>query len=524
MPQTSPMEQLDIPEVSLFDFIFGDLAEEDKDLLAIADSVSQLTYGELKQAVELYAGALAARGITKGDVVALQCPNSTAFAVAFHGILRTGATVTTVPALSTAEDIERQLKISGAKMLLTTASVGWAGAVAAGRAGLDTQAVLGVTGLSGIEALIAEGHQPPAVEITPDDLAVIPFSSGTTGVPKGVMLTHGNLVANCYQVSNGLRDDLPRGTRIVTVLPFFHIYGMTVLLNSSLRNRTTQYTFGKFSLPEFLGVIETKKVEFAYIAPPIAVALAKHPIVDQFDLSSLRKCMSGAAALQLELAQALETRLDCEIAQGYGMTEASPVTHVRLGQEAPLDSIGLAVSNTSYKLVDVDTESLDEIEVPTEGRSKPGELWVRGPQVMKGYLNNQEATDSTLVDGWLRTGDLAVMDTDANVFIVDRFKELIKYKGYQVPPAEIEDVLLQHPSVADAGCVGVIREHDGEEIPKAFVVLKPGVEPCEELEDDIKNFVEDRVAPYKKVRVVEFIEEIPKSATGKILRRKLKEI
>lgn len=518
MPLQSSHSPIDIPNITLFELLFSDIDERYQDKLAIVDSGSQATFAELKADIESFAGALAARGIKQGDVVALHCPNSTTFAVALHGVLRAGAICTTVASLATAEDVEKQIRASGAKMILTTSSIGWAGARGAENAGLPADRIIGLTGLHGMAELLAERHPAPEISVNPEDVAFIPFSSGTTGVPKGVQLTHRNLVANILQAAAATTGTLREDTTAVTILPFFHIYGFNALLNLCLYRRTTQYTMAKFDLLDFLGIIAEHRAKFVFIAPPIAVALAKHPAVDSFDLSSLETIFSGAAPLQLDLARQVEQRLNCVMAQGFGMTESAPATHIRIGHESPLDSIGRAVANTEYQIVDVYGENFEEIPVPSEGRSKAGELWVRGPQVMKGYLNNLEATAETLVDGWLRTGDIAELDPEGNVYIVDRFKELIKYKGYQVPPAELESVLLSHPDIADAACSGVIRS-DGEEIPKAYVVLKAGKQVSE---DEIIDYVADRVAPYKKVRAVEFLEEIPKSATGKILRKDLK--
>ena len=519
MPLTSNLPSLEIPDYSLFDLLFGELEERHENKLAIVDSGSQATFRELKSDIEAFAGALAHRGIKQGDVVALHCPNSTTFAVALHGILRAGATCTTVASLATAEDVEKQIKASGATMMLTTSSIGWAGARGAESAGLPPERIIGLTGLHGMGEMLAEGHTAPDVDVLGDDIAVIPFSSGTTGVPKGVQLTHRNLIANVLQAGAATEEALREDTPAVTVLPFFHIYGLTALLNLCLYRRATQYTMAKFDLLDFLGIIQEHRAKFAFIAPPIAVGLAKHPAVDNYDLSSLETIFSGAASLQLDLASQVEKRLDCVMAQGYGMTESSPAAHIRIGHDSPLDSIGRAVPNTEYKIVDVETEQLLEIDPPREGRSEPGELWIRGPQVMVGYLNNPEATAATLVDGWLRTGDIAELDSHGNVYIVDRFKELIKYKGYQVPPAELESVLLGHPDIADAACSGVIRQSDGEEIPKAYVVVQEGKSLTA---DEVMEFVAERVAPYKKVRAVEFMDVIPKSATGKILRKDLK--
>jgi acyl-CoA synthetase (AMP-forming)/AMP-acid ligase II len=354
-------------------------------------------------------------------------------------------------------------------------------------------------------------------------LAVLPYSSGTTGNPKGVMLTHRNLVANVAQIRplHGMVAD----DAVLAVLPFFHIYGMTVLLNAALHARARLVIMPSFDLGEFLGNIQNHKCTVAFIAPPVAVALAKHPLIDEYDLSSLNTVMCGAAPLDADLGQAVAKRLGCRVVQGYGMTEESPVSHITpfdggqrlVGSIAPLSSVGWTVPNAVCKLVDTETGA--EINPPAEGLSDAGELWFKGPNVMAGYLGNEKATRETIDgDGWLHTGDMARVDANGCVYIVDRLKELIKYKGYQVPPAELEAVLLSHPQIADAAVVGV-KDDEGEEVPKAFVVKQSGADVAE---DDVIEFVAGQVAPYKKVRQVEFIEAIPKSASGKILRKDLR--
>jgi acyl-CoA synthetase (AMP-forming)/AMP-acid ligase II len=281
-----------------------------------------------------------------------------------------------------------------------------------------------------------------------------------------------------------------------------------------------------FDLAEFLGNIANYKCTSAYIAPPVAVALAKHPLVDSYDLSSLRGILSGAAPLDEELGHAVARRLGCAVVQGYGMSELSPVSHATpfdggqklVGTVAPLSSSGWTVPNSESKLVDVQTGA--EIEVPAAGFSETGELWFRGPNVMAGYLGNEQATRETIdADGFLHTGDLARVDANGCVYIVDRLKELIKYKGYQVPPAELEAVLLSHPAIADAAVIGVKDAESGEEVPKAFVVKQSDAQLTHA---EVMEFVAGRVAPYKKVRQVEFIDTIPKSASGKILRKDLR--
>ncbi|MCV7286472.1 4-coumarate--CoA ligase family protein [Mycolicibacterium wolinskyi] len=522
MSFASPFPDVQIPTVSVYEYLFADLTAADADRIALVDARTgaETTYGELVKRIDAFAGALAARGIGPGDVVALLSPNSSAFAIAFHGILRSGATATTVNALFTAKDIAKQLTDAKAKMLITVNALLPQAVEGASGAGLSGDQVVVLDG-----AGLPDGHRAPDVSFDPaTHLAVLPYSSGTTANPKGVMLTHGNLTANVAQIRplQGMQAD----DRLLAVLPFFHIYGMTVLLNAALHARARLIIMPSFDLAEFLGNIAGHKCTYAYIAPPVAVALAKHPLVDSYDLSSLRGIMSGAASLDAELGHAVAKRLGCNVVQGYGMSELSPVSHITphdgglatIGTVAPLDSCGWTVPNAESKLVDPDTGA--EIGVPAEGLSETGELWFKGPNVMAGYLGNEEATRQTIdADGFLHTGDLAKVDATGCVYIVDRLKELIKYKGYQVPPAELEAVLLTHPRIADAAVIGVHDSESGEEVPKAFVVKQPDADLTG---DEVIAFVADQVAPYKKVRQVEFIDAVPKSAAGKILRRQLR--
>jgi len=534
VPVPSPHRTIEIPEVSVYDVLFAGLTPEEEGRVAVTDSAtgSVTTYGELRDRVDAFAGALAHRGLGVGDVVALHAPNSLAFVVAFHGIMRAGATVTTVGALGTAQDIAKQVTASGASLMLTVGALGTAGVEGAKDAGLAEDAVIDLADeANGLASLLAEGHAAPEVAFDPaTHIAVLPFSSGTTGVPKGVELSHRNLVANIVQcgpllMANGQTPD----STIMCVLPFFHIYGMNVLLNTSLYNRLHIVTMPAFDLPRFLELHQVHDIDFTFVAPPIAVVLAKHPLVDQYGISSLTTVLSGAAALDEKLADAVQKRLGVAVLQGFGMTEASPVTHVSTRGETPLASIGLPVANTECKVVDLTDADFAEILPPgNEGeRSDAGEMWIRGPQVMLGYLNNEEATEVTLMrDGWLRTGDIVQYDHEGNVYVVDRSKELIKYKGYQVAPAELEALLMSHEAIADAAVVGYRRESDGEEVPRAFVVPQVGLDGnvLEIDKEELMVWVAQRVAPYKKIRMVEFTDVIPKSGTGKILRKDLRDV
>ncbi len=325
------------------------------------------------------------------------------------------------------------------------------------------------------------------------------------------MLTHRNLVANVAQVAACCL--VSETDTIIAVIPFFHIYGMTVLLNIGLAVGATLVIPPRYELASFLQTLESSAVTFAPLAPPIILALAKESIVADYDLSRLRVVVSGGAPLSAEVERACRERIGCQVKQGYGLTETSPVTHLspaaRSGSAA--GAVGQLLPNTAARIVD--PESGTEV-----GGDERGEMWIRGPQVMRGYLNRPEATAAMLDDdGWLHTGDLACADAGGNFFVVDRLKELIKYKGFQVAPAELEAVLLSHPAVADAAVIPSPDEGAGE-VPKAFVVVRQAATP-----DELMTYVARQVASYKKVRRLEFIDQIPKSASGKILRRVLAE-
>jgi acyl-CoA synthetase (AMP-forming)/AMP-acid ligase II len=455
-------------------------------------------------------------------VVGLLSPNSSAFAIAFYGILRTGATATTANALFTADEIAQQLGDSHARLLITVTPLRQQAKQAAAAVGLSNDDVLI---LERNDLSYLNDCRCPEVDFDPaTQIAVLPYSSGTTGKPKGVMLTHRNLVANVAQIAPLAR--VSPGETLTAVIPFFHSYGLTALLCRALRDRARLIIMDSFDLGQFLANIQNYRCTQAYIAPPIALALAKDPIVDSFDLSSLHTLISAAAPLDEELAKAVVERLRCRVVQAYGMSELSPASHLippdggldSLGMIAPPSSSGWTVPNSESKIADVDTGA--EIPIPAMGLSEPGELWFRGPNVMAGYLRNDAATAQTIdADGFLHTGDLARVDAQGCIYIVDRLKELIKYKGHQVPPAELEALLLTHPGIADAAVVGVVDDHSGEEIPKAFVVKQPDASL---LGDEVTDFVARQVAPYKKIRAVEFIDTIPKSPTGKILRKDLR--
>ncbi|WP_314505914.1 AMP-binding protein [uncultured Microbacterium sp.] len=521
---TSPIADVEIPEVGVYDFLFGTLTDDELGEVALIDpgTGAETTYGALRGQVDAFAGALAARGVGTDTVIGLLCPNVPAFATVFHGILRAGGVITTINSLYTAGEIEKQLRDAGATWLITVTPLLPQAKAAASAVGIADDHLLVMDGAEGhpsLRELLTEQKPAPEVSFDPaTHLAVLPYSSGTTGIPKGVMLTHRNLVANVQQCRANI--DLRDTDRVLAVLPFFHIYGMTVLLNLALRQRASLVTMPKFDLVEFLTNIQTYGCTYLYIAPPIAVALAKHPIVDQFDISTVHTVFSGAAPLDGDTAEAAGRRIHARMMQGYGMSELSPVSHAMPADrhDIPVSSVGTLLPNQECKLID--TETGEEItEIGEGGVTRPGEIWIKGPNVMLGYLNKPDATAETLdADGFLHTGDVGVYHEGGYFSIVDRVKELIKYKGYQIAPAELEALLLSHPKIMDAAVIGVLDE-DKQEIPKAFIVAAPDSGLTEE---EVTAFVADNVAPHKKVRRVEFIDVIPKSASGKILRKDLR--
>lgn len=523
---SSPYPDVDVPNLGIYDYLFGALAEEDLDRIAVVDGASgaETTYRALRGQIDALAGAVAAQGLGVHGVAAILCPNVPAFVTVFHGLLRAGATVTTINSLYTADEIANQLTDAGAGWLFTVSALLPAAREAAYRTGIPASRLVVLDGADGhpsLGDLLAMGAPAPQVSFDPaTHVAVLPYSSGTTGRPKGVMLSHRNLVANVEQ-ARGLLGVVPED-RLLALLPFFHIYGLTVLLNLALRQRARLVTMPRFDLPEFLRIIQEHRCSYLFIAPPVAVALSKHPLVAEYDLGSVHTALSGAAPLDGELGARLAERLGCRVLQGYGMTEMSPVSHLipRDGREAPVSSVGYTVPNMQCRLVDLATG--EDIPVPAEGTSAPGHLLCRGPNVMLGYLNRPQETADTLdADGFLHTGDIATVRADGVVTIVDRLKELIKYNGYQIAPAELEALLLTHPGIADSAVIGSF-DADGQEVPKAFVVRQPGAEGDALDVAGVMDFVAAKVAPFKKIRRVEFIEAVPKSSSGKILRRMLK--
>jgi acyl-CoA synthetase (AMP-forming)/AMP-acid ligase II len=511
---TSPLPDVVIPATTITDQAFrhaGRLADRD----AIVDGISgrKYTYRQLRDAIMATAGGLIDRGIGKGDVVAILCPNLPEYAIAFHAVAVIGGIVTTINPGYTVGEITVQLTDSKTRAIFTIPAFLEQAQAAASACGVGQLFVIGEgEGAVPLSELMTGRPYDGQPSIDPaTDVVALPYSSGTTGLPKGVQLTHRNLVANLVQyerITTTNENDV-----VLAVLPFFHIYGMQVLMNGVLHMGAKTVTMPFFDLEEFLRIIQDHRVTRVAAVPPIVLALAKSPLVEKFDLSSLVQIGSGAAPLSAEVEEEAMRRTGAPVVQGFGLTETSPVTHAMPPGEFRSGSIGVPLPNTEIRLVEAQTGE-------DVGVGEPGELWIRGPQVMKGYLNDEEATRASIDDdGWLHTGDVGHVDEDGYWYVTDRIKELIKYKGFQVAPAELEAVLLTHPGVIDAAVIGIPDEEAGE-IPKGFVVAHPDAELSQQ---ELIGYVSERVAAYKQIRQIEFSDAIPKSLSGKILRRELRQ-
>ncbi|KAH6556797.1 hypothetical protein KP509_1Z155100 [Ceratopteris richardii] len=504
-------------------------------LLSVKPGKRSYSYAEVHLLARRVATGLTKMGVEKGETIMLILPNSVEFVLVFLGAAMRGAIVTTCNPFYTTGEIDKQLSGSGAKLIVTQVAcaekvssiiatrsevrmilVDCAEAAQSGRAEEKDTCT---THLHISELMDADEAGFSEVEVTGEDVVALPYSSGTTGLPKGVMLTHKGLVTSIAQQVDGenpnlwLRED----DVVLCVLPMFHIYSLSIVL-ASLRVGAAIAILPKFEIGTLLDVVQREKVTVAPLVPPIVLALAKSPLLPSFDLSSIRILMSGAAPLGRDLEEAFRARIPhAIIAQGYGMTEAGSVLSMSLAfakNPFPVKagSCGTIIRNTVVKIIDPDTG----ISLP---HNKPGEICIKGNQIMKGYINDSISTDNTIdADGFLHTGDIGVIDDDEELFIVDRVKEIIKFKGFQVPPAELESILVNHPSIADAACVPQKDELAGE-VPVAFVVLADNVDITE---DEIKEFVAKQVVFYKKLHKVHFIKKIPKSPSGKILRKELR--
>ncbi|KAL1994587.1 hypothetical protein VTN49DRAFT_2057 [Thermomyces lanuginosus] len=549
MPTKSIFPDVEIPNVDLWTFMFARKDQpwpDDKVIFIDADTQRSYTFGQVRSTALTFAeGIRATWDWKKGDVFVIFSPNCIDTPPIMYGVAWTGGVTSPANPTYTADELAFQLRDSGAKALVTQFPLLPVARAAAQKAGLPEDRIILMGDQRDPERKfrhftfirnMAGTSRYRKARIDPaKDVVHLVYSSGTTGLPKGVMLSHRNVIANTMQngyiesmnMHWGEKDGRP-GDRILAFLPFYHIYGLTCIVHSTVRRGYTTVVMSKFDIEKFCAHVQNYKITFSYIAPPVVLLLAKHPVVDKYDLSSLRMMNSGAAPLTREIVEAASARIKCGIKQGYGLSETSPTTHTQMWPEwnKYLGSVGKLLPNMEAKYMTTGDDGSEPKEVNV---GEIGELYVRGPNVFLGYHRNPRATAECLSpDGWFRTGDVGYQDKEGNFYITDRVKELIKYKGFQVAPAELEGLLLDNDAVDDVAVIGVYSQEHGSEVPRAYVVRsaksKASGRSAEEEAESIINWLSSRVAQHKRLRGgVRFIDAVPKSPSGKILRRLLKE-
>ncbi|XP_039248545.2 uncharacterized protein LOC120326340 [Styela clava] len=503
-----------IPNLSFSDYMLKAMNDK-RDKIAIVDAPTgrELTFGDVVDGVIKCASALNKRGLKKGDVMATCASNSPEYLIAIIAAAACGAVTTTCNPRYTAGEIEHQFKNSEPKIVFTIPdNVEKIKEVA--KSVKSIKEIYSIGEADSVETYSSmmkeeKGEAFPRPKIDPEeDLVLLPYSSGTTGLPKGVMITHRNIVA-CLTVAR-MTHMYPTDCKY-TPLPLFHLLGL-ISAYSALDDGIKHVLEVRFDLQRMFADIEKHKVTIAVAVPPVILAIVHSPLIDKYDLSSLREIYSGAAPLSRKIAEALTKKIGCKVTQAWGMTEAAPICHHN-ALVTPIESVGEIGVNTKVKILDVGTGQ----EV---GVNQDGEICLKGPQVMKGYYKNPAATSATIdTDGWLHTGDIGHYDENGMIYIIDRLKELIKYKGFQVVPAEIESVLHGHPLITDAAVAGIPDEECGE-LARGFIMRKDQ----SLTEKEIHEFMKDKLAKYKQLHGgIEFCDSIPKSPTGKIMRRTLRQ-
>ncbi|HEX8095854.1 AMP-binding protein [Jatrophihabitans sp.] len=504
----SDLPDVAVPDSTLPGYVLARSAEfADRVAVTDAEGRRSYTYAELATAVRQAAGGLRSRGFGKGDVVAILSPNVPDYVVAYYAAVTAGGSVLHLNPLDTIADHVRTIGRTKTSFLM--AGPGTPGKELAEAAGIQQLVLLDAgEGEDAFASLLADSAEFEEVAVSPaHDIASVMNSSGSTGLPKSVALTHRNLVAATLQTVTGI--PLQPGDTTLAVPPFHHAFGLIMVMHATLAQGATLVTMPRFEPTAYLQAIQDHRITRLYVVPTLVALLTKSPLVDKYDLTSVRDMVSGGAALDPEMAQQCRDRLNCGLAQGYGMTEAM-MSLMQRDFSAKTASVGRPSVNVTIKVVDPDTKQ-------ERRQGEIGEVLIRGPHVMQGYLDDEEATRDALdADGYLRTGDLGWIGSDGELTLGDRLKEIIKYKGHQVSPTELEHILLSHPKVSDAAVIG-IPDEEASEIPKAFVVLSEPVDL-----EEIMSFVNDQVAPYKKIRRCEIVDTIPKTAVGKIARQELK--
>ncbi|KAK0731111.1 hypothetical protein B0H67DRAFT_473886 [Lasiosphaeris hirsuta] len=541
MPHASSFPPVVIPtDVDLWSLVFDQNRRgfpSTKEIVTCGETGRTYSWAGLRSAsIEFGEGMKALWQWKRGHVLALYTPNSVDTPIVTLGATWAGGVVSPANPLYTVDELAFQLKDSSARALVTQASFLKTALEAAARAGIPENRIILIgdrRDASGkfkhfcsIRSTSYTGRYEKNKISPKDDLAFLVYSSGTTGMPKGVCLTHYNMVSNVLQMQyvegsqwlpNGGYDG--KGDKQLGVLPFFHIYGLTSCILMSIYSGWQVVVLERFDLKKVLQTIQNYGITFMYIPPPVVLAFSKHPLVDKYDLTSLKVLHSGAAPLARELTEAVWNRLKIPVKQGFGLSETSPVVHCQTVNEWAkfMGSVGKLFPNMEAKVVDEDGKEVADDEA--------GELWVKGPNVFKGYHNNQERTNAAFSpDGYFKTGDVFRRDKWGNYYCVDRLKELIKYNGFPVPPAELEGILISHADVADACVIGVDDPSLATEVPRAYLVLRQGVAASDRKARELIEWMATQVAPHKKLRGgIRFVDQVPKSPSGKILRRLVRE-
>lgn len=505
--------------------LLEEIAQDYPDVLAYVFAGQSVTYRQFNHQVRKFAAALTGLGVKKGDRVAVMAPNCPQYVISYYALLKIGAVVVQTNPMYTPREVEHQLNDSGAQMIIVYDALYPAVGAVKDHTPLNTIVAfsLGEKALKGEEEVLwfdellaKETGEPPEVEIDlANDVAVLQYTGGTTGVSKGAMLTHKNVMYDAYMVKVWTDCKEMGAVKSLVVLPLFHSFGMSTSMNATILMAGTMLLVPRFEPQTVLELIKTYRPTYFHGVPTMYTALLGQPNLKDYDLSCIEVCISGGAPLPVEVQQKFQAAAGADVLEGYGLSETSPVTHCNpVGGVNKVGSIGPALPDTDCKIADLETGTK---EMPV---GQEGELCIKGPQVMLGYWNRPEETASVLRDGWLFTGDVAKMDEDGYFYIVDRKKEMILAGGYNVYPREVEEVLYEIPEVAEAAVTGVPDEYRGETV-WAFLALKPGTSLTEE---GVINYCRERLAAYKAPRVVKFVDQIPKSTVGKILRRELKDL